>query len=585
MTVAVSSVRAHQQQGGSVAASILPADWIHAFDLYGSQQQLGTVQVVRVEDRPFKQALRITTTPGSTTEWNVQIRAQTTEPIKAGDVLLAKFWIRCLDSMTGEGFTTFLVELARPGWDKAVELRASAGKQWQEYVVPFRAQHAYARGDAQVCFRVGYDRQSIELGGFELVSYGTSVNVEDLPRTRVTYAGREPDADWRSIALDRIEKLRKGDLKVQVRDPSGNPIDGAKVRARMTRHAFGFGCAVAAEELLGAAPDNRHYRDTFEKLFNRAVFENDLKWPQTYNGIPDRVDQAMAWLRQRNIAVRGHCLVWPSWRWLPRDLRRFEDSPQELRRRAAAHISDIVTHFGGQLYQWDVINEVYSNHELIDILGKDVMIEWFKLARQADPTCKLFLNDYGILEGGGTDRAHQDEFYETIRWLRDGGAPIDGIGIQSHFGLTLTPPTRMLKILDRFSELGLPIESTEVSLNINDRELQADFMRDYMISVFSHPNVHSIMLWGFWEGRHWRPDAALYDNNWKLRPHGQVWIDLVHERWRTDATAQTDHSGHAVTRGFCGDYDVTVTSPDGARTKQVRVELPRDGRTIQVVLE
>jgi GH35 family endo-1,4-beta-xylanase len=220
----------------------------------------------------------------------------------------------------------------------------------------------------------------------------------------------------------------------------------------------------------------------------------------------------------------------------------------------------------------------------MNILGKEVMVEWFKLARRADPDCKLFLNDYGILEGGGTDRAHQDHFHHTIRWLIQHGAPIDGVGIQSHFGLCITPPIQMLSILDRFSEFGLPIESTEVSLNVADRELQADFMRDYLTAVFSHPNVHGIMLWGFWEGRHWRPDAALYDNNWRLRPHGQVWIDMVHGQWKTDLTSLTDQAGQTLIRGFLGEYELTATGSSG-RTKCIHTDLPRDGRQVSVVFE
>ena len=145
---------------------------------------------------------------------------------------------------------------------------------------------------------------------------------------------REPDADWRIAAHQRIDRLRKGDLVVEVKGAGGQPVVGAKVRATMRRHAFRFGSAVAAEELLGPAPDNRHYRDAFERLFNCAVFENDTKWPQTYRGVPSRVDEAHAWLKERQIAVRGHCLVWPSWRWLPKDLKAFADDPDELRRHA-----------------------------------------------------------------------------------------------------------------------------------------------------------------------------------------------------------------------------------------------------------
>jgi hypothetical protein len=91
------------------------------------------------------------------------------------------------------------------------------------------------------------------------------------------------------------------------------------------------------------------------------------------------------------------------------------------------------------------------------------------------------------------------------------------------------------------------------------------------------------MLWGFWEGRHWRPEAALYDHNWNLRPHGQVWVDLVHKQWKTDLELKTDGSGRAQVRGFCGDYELTIDS--GGIAKVVRIDLPHEGRQVDVIVD
>ena len=214
--------------------------------------------------------------------------------------------------------------------------------------------------------------------------------------------------------------------------------------------------------------------------------------------------------------------------------------------------------------------------------GRDVMVDWFKLAQQADPHCKMFLNDYGILEGG-PQGAHAEDFYNEIQSLKNHGAPIGGIGIQSHFAAALPSPMQLLQTLDRFSELGLPIELTELSLNLDDRELQADYMRDFLIAAFSHPNVHGVMLWGFWEKRHWRPQGALFNADWSIRPHGSQWIDLVDKQWRTRAQALTDKQGAANTRGFLGVYEITVTA--GAKSKTVNATLESGGTKLNVTLD
>lgn len=555
----------------------------HSFALVGDQKELGTLEQINITGQAFTTAMRATTTRQPTTEWNLQLKAQTSANIKAGDVVFTHFWIRGVESMTGESFTSFEFELGPPDFNKISELRLGAGHDWRECSIPFKASADIPAGAAAICFRLGFDRQTIDIGGVEMVNFGTRVKLEDLPRTRDTYPGREADAAWRKQALDRIEKIRKADLLVTVTDASGKPIPNAAVHILQKRHAFRFGSCVTVDLLLEDSPDAEKYRHTFESLFNEAVFENDMKWPEVANGIPPRLDLALQWLLDRKIQVRGHNLIWPGRRLLPTSIVALGNNPQALRDAAASHITTEVSHFRGKLIQWDVVNEPYANHYLMDLLGRDVMIDWYKLARQADPSAKLFLNDYGIIDGGGLDIKHQDSFYNTIQYLKDSSAPIDGIGIQSHFGGILTDPARVLQIFDRYSTLGLPIESTELSINSDDRELQGDYMRDYMTAAFSHPNVHGIMLWGFWEKRHWRPQSALFATNWEMRPIGKAWIDLVRKQWWTDATVNTNADGQAQTRGFLGDYEITATA--GGKTKIATVTLDSPGDKVKVVIE
>ena len=144
------------------------------------------------------------------------------------------------------------------------------------------------------------------------------------------YAGREADAAWRKAALERIEKIRKGDLKVTVTDAAGSPLAGAAVSVKMQRQAYAFGSAVAAKSLLARTPDSEQYRDHVKRLFNRVVLENDLKWPEwERNRRP--AEEAVKWLREQGIEVRGHNLVWPNWNVLPGDLSKLKDRREELR--------------------------------------------------------------------------------------------------------------------------------------------------------------------------------------------------------------------------------------------------------------
>jgi GH35 family endo-1,4-beta-xylanase len=276
-------------------------------------------------------------------------------------------------------------------------------------------------------------------------------------------------------------------------------------------------------------------------------------------------------------------LVWPAWRNLPRSLRAFERDPERLGLEVDRHVRELASALRGKLVHWDVLNEPFDNHDLMDILGRDVMIDWFRAARAADPGARLFINDYAILSGGGGHSPHRDDYLETIRLLVEGGAPVDGIGLQGHFGTTLTAPEDLLSILDRFARFEKPIFVTEYDVDLGDETLAGEYTRDFYTTVFSHPAVGGILMWGFWDGAHWKSNAPLYRRDWSLKPAGLAYRDLVLGAWHTDERGQTDGQGVWTTRGFLGDYVIEVQV--GGRQASVRAKLSAGGARVSVTLD
>ena len=281
--------------------------------------------------------------------------------------------------------------------------------------------------------------------------------------------------------------------------------------------------------------------------------------------------------------MRGHVLVWPGWKNLPKSLRDFEKDPARLKSEVTRHVRELAGTMKGSLVHWDVVNEPFDNHDLLDILGREAMVDWFKEARAADPAPKLFINDYAILSGGGGTSPHRDHYDETIAKLVEKGAPFDGIGMQGHFGNSLTGPEDMLKILDRFARFKKTIWVTEYDIVIDDSELARAFTRDFYTTLFSHPAVGGIVMWGFWDGSHWKNNAPLYARNWSEKPAGRAYQELVREKWRTFASGKTDRSGAFAARGFLGDYEVRVRA--GSRNKTVRATLGPSGTSTAVILD
>lgn len=186
------------------------------------------------------------------------------------------------------------------------------------------------------------------------------------------------------------------------------------------------------------------------------------------------------------------------------------------------------------------------------------MVSWFKAAHEELPTAQLYLNDFSN-DDISTDPEHVAHFEHTIRFLLGRGAPLDGLGLQGHFSTRPNAPENILATLDRYQkEFNLPVRFTEFDMPAGDEQLQADFTRDFLILAYSHPSVVGVQHWGFWEGNHWKPPAAMYRADWSEKPNAKVYKDLVLHQWRTALTAMTDADGRCSVRGFYGEYRVTV---------------------------
>ncbi|MEO0530548.1 MAG: endo-1,4-beta-xylanase [Planctomycetota bacterium] len=427
--------------------------------------------------------------------------------------------------------------------------------------------------------------------------------ISDSVAAPPAYPGAEPDAAWRDVAAGRIAANRMADIEVRVSDAIGNALPGASVAVRMQEHEFGFGSAVRAANLIDGGTDNTIYRETFEQLFNTSVIENNLKWEPWAgewgpNWTQARARQAVDWLRARDIDIRGHNLVWPGIENVANPakarLQDFVDNgtplteaqKTQLKALIELHINDIGSEFAGDLAAWDVVNEARSNRDVLEALdeGELIMVNWFNQARSLDPNAKLYLNDFDILTGGGIDTFNQQDYLDRAQLLIDNDAPIDGIGFQSHFVEgQLTGPEQVWEILDRYEALGLDMQITEYDFETTNEQLQADFTRDFMTAVFAHEGVDDFLTWGFWEGEHWRPDAAMYRQDWSIKPNGEVFLDLVFDEWWTEEDLLAGADGLAALRGFKGDYEFIVMHDVVERV--VTATLTEDGLVLDVALD
>lgn len=570
----------------------MPSDPLAAFtEVKGTPAP--TAKEVAITDNPqFDQALQITTTAsptgqGLSGEYEMTLGAKTGVTVHTNDAAVATFWARSVKPVDDSGHATFVFERDGTTFKKSANAVLKFGTAWQKFEFPFRIAEDYNPGDAHVNFWLGYGAQSFQIAGLSVLDYGQDPPA-DYPA--VTYAGREPDAAWRTAADQRIDQYRKGDLKVNVVDASGNPVAGAQVKADLQKLAFNYGTAVDAATMNKNTTDGQNYRAKVQNDFNEISLGNNLLWHH-WEDTDERTNTtlpAIKYLRDSGKAyTRGAHLVWGSFTNanMPADVPTLADDPTALSTRIDNHITDEVSGVAGSVDDWNVVNEPYSEHDVTDILGTGKVSHWFDVARQADAKAKLVLNDYDLIEDNGWDTRHQNFDYNMIQKTEADGAPIGGIGFQGHFsGLQLTPPEDLLNTFDKFGRLGLPMAVTEFDVSTDDEQLQADYTRDFLTMAFSDPQITGVGTWGMWEKNIWNPQAALFRTDWSAKPNGQVWEDLFNSRWTTHATGTSASDGSYSTRGFLGDYVVTVTA-NGA-TEKVHVSMPANtGKTITVVAD
>ncbi|MFG0250949.1 MAG: endo-1,4-beta-xylanase [Phycisphaeraceae bacterium JB051] len=561
--------------------AMLPQDALDHARLQQNAEGLGKVTF------PEKGVVELVCEKTSSQVIDLQLVVNVPKAMQKGDTLLLVVKAQSIEHDRRCDFGLLFLNFERDvKWTKSLGYQVKLSKEPKLLAIPFQLREDTPAGEGRLTFPIGYFPQTLRLSELQLYNFGKQIAVDDLSIKQYAYEGHEPDAAWRKEAAKRIEQYRKAPLVVTVVDAQGQPLKDAAVHVQMQRHAFAFGTAVNEWKFVGDDSDRRIYKQKVAELFNTATLETGLKWLSWYRqGNRQRLDATMQWLADHDIAVRGHTMVWPSWKKSPKTLvEKLKADPQYLREQVLAYIEQVGQLCKDRVVEWDVLNEVHNNHDYLDVLGEEEIDTWFAKAREVDSDAPLFINEFGVMQGkGGYSLLKQDKHYQLIKRLLDRGVGIDGIGFQSHFRLyAVTPPKRVWEILDRYAQLGLKIGITEYDLAWVSEDFQAQYLHDFMLATFAHPSVNQFIMWGFWDGSHWREDGGMFAKDWREKPSLVVYKDLVFKQWWTDENKTTDSDGQIQTRGFLGQYQLTISAHGKSVTQ--RLTLPQQGSALTVVL-
>ena len=292
---------------------------------------------------------------------------------------------------------------------------------------------------------------------------------------------------------------------------------------------------------MNALANDQVYRDRIATEFNSVTAENVMKWGplEPTRGQLDfgPADALVDFAKANRQKVRGHTLLWHNQLpgWLTSGVADGSIDADELRSILRQHIFDVVGHFRGKIYQWDVVNEVIDDNAqlrntiFLRQLGPGYIADAFRWARQADPTAKLYLNDYNV-EGIS---AKSDAYYELAKQLLADGVPVHGMGIQGHLGVQFGfwPASTVAANMKRFEALGLETSVTEADVRMimpSDTvklQAQAQGYSTLMQGCLLAKRCTSFTVWGYTDKYSWVPGfftgqgaANLLDENFAAKP-------------------------------------------------------------------
>ena len=314
------------------------------------------------------------------------------------------------------------------------------------------------------------------------------------------------------------------------------------------------------------------YQKVLAAQFSSLTPENDMKWDalrptaDTYDF--ESADALVAYARANHQEVRGHTLLWhsqnPAWvteasaTWTCDDARAVLED----------HIRTVVGHFKGEIYEWDVANEIISDtwdaggvhlrtdrNPFLKACADDpvgLLVDAFTWAHEADPDAVLFLNDYNA-EG---INAKTDAYYALAQEMLERGAPLGGFGAQAHLSLQYGFDTSLQANFERFAELGLKVAITEADVRIPLLEgetgptaeqvaTQSDRYDALLEACLNVSSCSSFTVWGFPDSNSWVPDvfpgegwATPFEDDYTPKPAFHAMLESL-----TDATPGTSPRG------------------------------------------
>jgi endo-1,4-beta-xylanase len=315
------------------------------------------------------------------------------------------------------------------------------------------------------------------------------------------------------------------------------------LRALAAKFGLRIGTALIAQDI-----ETPSYAAIAGSQFSVVTPGNAMKWQlvEPSPGVYDwsGADQLVAFAHAHDQLIRGHVLLWHNQLpgWLTTGVANGTISNAQLKDLLHQRINIEVSRYKGEIWQWDVANEFFTdsspstinpNDFWVSHLGAGIIADAFRWAHAADPHALLCYNDYNIAGEDGSN-AKSDAVFAWLKQMLADGVPIGCVGDQGHLDTQYGFSGALMQSdLARYASLGLKVAITEADVRTFVGNATDQVPADHL-SQFAQPYEYSQMLkaclavrqcisftvWGFTDSDSWVPGfftgegyAGIYDVN------------------------------------------------------------------------
>lgn len=344
---------------------------------------------------------------------DVILSVNTTEEFPANNeqiIGVVSFWGRAITPINSDEKYGYVKMQLKNNKDdkKQVNATFALDSNWKRYYFPIESSWKNYPISSFFSIAIGGNIQIIQIKNLEVIKYNvensnlnseetmpSGLKLSDLnaqaiykildpttespckdPEDFSEYKGMEEDALWREEALRRIEKYRKNDIKVTVKDKNGVVLNGANVDINMNENEFKIGTSVSKKFFEGVdsfseedkAKYINDYIEAYKNLeFNAIGASNAFKWNKAGNTLHRTKIEEFA--KENELYLRGHCILWDGSLHLPQEdefgqaMDWNNYSEEEIYKILEEHIIDIISN-NPTVKEWDVLNEPTNNQYL-----------------------------------------------------------------------------------------------------------------------------------------------------------------------------------------------------------------------------